>query len=106
MFSNIKKTNSIFYSFAVRFNGRSFLSKPTAFNSFIKRSILTFFLLIFSVEQTVMAGNGICLINVALSLKLTITGRPCHFIQMLKIAQVHKITDNVNAINQNVLWEI
>lgn len=52
----------------------------------------------FSVEQMVTAGNGIIPIDVVLSSKLTMTGRRCHFAQILQIATMHKKTDNEHAI--------
>lgn len=52
----------------------------------------------FWLEQMVTAGNGIDSTGVILSLKLTITGRSCHCIQIFWMANKHRANDNANEI--------
>lgn len=72
-----------------------FISRFCIFNN---SSNSIFFSTNFSVVQMVTAGNGIKPIEVVLSSKLTITGRRCHFVQILQIAPKHIHTDRENAI--------
>lgn len=57
------------------------------------------------VVQIETAGNGITEIGVARSSKLTVTGRCCHFCQMITIDRTHTITDRTNDIIHQSLKE-
>lgn len=80
-----------------------YVSELNDFSATFKMFMFTFSLTNFWVEQMVTAGNGTIPIEVLLSSKVIITGCWSHFVQMLKIENVHRVTDKANATAHHTL---